>query len=218
MKDKIRKILCLPRSLLYNCMIFPLKVAIKIPVLFENSVSLSGIRRNCIEIEGDISSFMIKFGFGGSKSILARKSHIFLEKNCRMIFKEKADFGPGVRIVINNNNLYFGKNFYANKNLFLSSDNNIVFKDDVLIGWNVNIRDTDGHKIISNKYKQRDEQVVIGNHVWICAYVDILKNTKIGDDCVIGYRSCCTGLQSKNNQLICGYPAKVIKENINWKK
>ncbi|EMW5826750.1 hypothetical protein [Enterococcus faecium] len=29
----------------------------------------------------------------------------------------------------------------------------------------------------------------IGNHVWICSYADILKNTEILDNSIVAYRS-----------------------------
>ena len=54
--------------------------------------------------------------------------------------------------------------------------------------------------------------------MWICAEVDILKGTKIENDCVVGYRSCVSNLKSNSNQLIGGYPAKILKENVTWEK
>lgn len=218
MIEKIYKLICLPRSIFLNFLIFEPSVACRFPLLINNSVKLKGIKADSIVINGKPKRFMIKLGFGGSESIIAEKSHIILGKNCKLIFDGEAIFAPGIKIVVKNNNLTFGRNFYSNKNLFISSDNNIKFLDDVLIGWNVNIRDTDGHKIIKKDDKKLDCQVIIGNHVWICSYVDVLKGTKIGDNSVIAYRSCCTGINCTNNTLIGGYPAKVLKENINWEK
>lgn len=87
------------------------------------------------------------------------------------------------------------------------------------MGWNITIRDSDGHKIIeNNSYKDENGKIILGNHVWICSEVKILKNTFIGDNSVIGYNSCVVGLKSPCNSLCVGYPAKVIKNNINWEK
>ena len=58
--------------------------------------------------------------------------------------------------------------------------------------------------------------IKIGNHVWICSKVDILKGAGCGDNCVIGYRSLLTKQFDQNNVLIAGHPAKVIKENVEW--
>lgn len=102
-------------------------------MLISNCVSLSGIRKNCFVIDGEVSRFMIKIGFGWSKLIAPLKSHLFIEKNCKLIFKGNTSFGPGLRIVINNGSIYFGQDFYANKKLFISSDNSIIFNDNALI-------------------------------------------------------------------------------------
>ena len=53
--------------------------------------------------------------------------------------------------------------------------------------------------------------------MWIASFVDILKGVVIPDGCVIGYRSCLTGLYTSKNSLIAGYPAREIQGNIEWK-
>ena len=111
----------------------------------------------------------------------------------------------------------FGKNFSTNKNCFLSCTENVCFGDDVLLGWNVAIRDSDGHHVTCNGDKKQDRaEIVIGNHVWKASEVHILKGVTIGDNCIIGYRSTVTRSFPQNNILLGGYPAKVLKENINW--
>ena len=113
----------------------------------------------------------------------------------------------------------FGNNFVVNKNCSISCDSKITFGKDVLIGWNVIIRDSDGHKIIKDGELKKDkDEINVGNHVWICSYVDVLKGTKIGENSVIAYRACLTGKSFQKNSLIAGFPAKIIQENINWEK
>ena len=89
------------------------------------------------------------------------------------------------------------------------------FGKDVLLGWNINIRDSDGHKIIETSNKKIINNINIGNHVWICSNVDILKGTQIGDNCIIGYRSLVCGLKCEDGKLIAGVPAKIIKNDVN---
>ena len=93
--------------------------------------------------------------------------------------------------------------------------------DDVLLGWRVNIRDSDGHSIYDDITKIKNpiqKNITIGNHVWIASYVDILKGTEIKDNSVIAYRSCVLSKFDKANCIIGGYPAKILRENINWEK
>ena len=114
--------------------------------------------------------------------------------------------------------LNIGDNFATNKKCSLICDGNMKIGNDVLLGWKVNIRDSDGHVVYDNITKIKNpiqKDVTIGNHVWIASYVDILKGTEIKDNYVIAYRSCVLSKFDKSNCIIGGYPAKVLRENIN---
>lgn len=219
-KKGIKYIFSIPKTIFFNFKIFPIKIAIKMPVVVSNKINCKDTYRGCIEIKGKVKPFMITIGLGGSKAIPSQKGMLhFAKKNdAKAIFEGKTHLGEGNIVFVNNGTVTFGKNFSSNKNCFISSDNNMKFGEDVLLGWNVSIRDSDGHEIIYSDKKDKSPQVIIGNHVWICANSDILKGTEIGDDCVIAYRSCVCGLKATNNELIGGYPAKVIKNDVNWKK
>lgn len=214
-------ILCLPKTIYFNYKIFPFRIAFKLPVFISANVKLKKIYRNCIEINSVIKTGMIKIGFSGSDAIVSNRGLIFLNRRSggKLVFHGTAKFSEGIRIFNNSGVVIFGNNFSANKNCFISSDSKIMFGDNVLLGWNIAIRDSDGHTIIYNgNRKENVRSVIIGNDVWICANVNILKGTSIGDGSVISYGSTVIGLKSQNNVLIGGYPAKVIKENISWKK
>ena len=115
--------------------------------------------------------------------------------------------------------VYIGKNFSANKNFLLNSEDEIRIGDNCLCGVNVNFRDSDGHSIIENGIrKENKNKVFVGNNCWICSYVDILKGSKIGNNCVIGLRSIVTKKIDGDNCLILGFPAKKVKDNIKWEK
>ena len=102
--------------------------------------------------------------------------------------------------------------------IIASSRAGITFGEDVLLGWNINVRDSDGHVIYKDGIQKESlKPVSIGDHVWIASFVDILKGVVIPDGCVIGYRSCLTGLYTSKNSLIAGYPAREIQGNIEWK-
>jgi len=220
--DKVKMVLCflfaLPKTIYFNFKVFPVKIAIKLPIAISNNVQIKKIYKNSINIESDkIKFFMIKIGFGGSNAIREKKGIIYLnkKKGGKLIFKGSAKFSTGITLYNNTGITSFGNNFSANKNLFISCDNKITFGENCLLGWDVTIRDSDGHTILPEK--ESFKEILIGNHVWICAKVDILKGNVIGDNCIIAYNSCLTGFKCENNNLIGGYPAKLLKNNINWK-
>lgn len=137
----------------------------------------------------------------------------------KIVFYGDATFSQGSSIRVENSWLEVGDNFYCNKNCFFSCSEGITIGKDVLLGWNVNIRDSDGHTMIYDNQEQKNTNSVhIGNHVWLASYADILKGVSIGSDSVVAYNSCVTKPFEESNVLIGGYPAKIIKHNVNWKK
>lgn len=214
-------IISIPKTLYFNFRVFNFGTAIKLPIYIHYNIEIIQLYKDCIQLNSKkISTFMIKIGIGGSDAIKNSKGKIFLSKKSKgiIMFKGKAKFSNGIVLYVNGGSITFGDNFSCNKHCFISADNKIVFGNDVLLGWNISLRDSDGHKIIYKNEKKKDNNVSIGNHVWICSNVDILKNSRIGNNCVIGYKSLVTNLKTDNNKLIAGMPAKVMKDDINWEK
>ena len=218
----INKLLSIPKSLYFNLSAFPLKTAIKMPVLVSYKTKLKGIKKNKIIIDAPIKFGLIRIGFGGIDAIMENNCSFFrIDDTGKIIFKGKCLFSSGVSLRISNDStLTFGDNFSANKNFTISCDNVTTIGNDVLIGWNVNIRNSDGHHIYDTVTKLNNpivKPVTIGNHVWITSNVDILKGSEIPDNCVVAYRSCVLSKFTTPHCIIGGYPAKVLRENISWK-
>ena len=113
----------------------------------------------------------------------------------------------------------FGNQFSSNRNCFFGCNHHVIFGDNVLLGWNVNIRDSDNHTIFWNGNEETSQKrVFVGNHVWICSYADVLKGVIIPDDSVVAYRALVTKQFTESHSLIAGCPAKIIKNNISWEK
>ena len=113
--------------------------------------------------------------------------------------------------------LLIGKNVGMSATAIVCHDK-IVIGDDVNIGGNVAIYDTDFHSLNPNDRLNREEDIKltktkpikIGNNVFIGAHSTILKGVTIGDNVVIG---ACS-LVSKDipsNEIWGGNPAKFIK-------
>ena len=217
----INKLLSIPKSLYFNLSAFPLKTAIKMPVLVSYKTKLKGIRRNKIIIDAPIKFGLIRIGFGGIDSIIENNWSFFrIDNTGKIIFKGKCLFSSGVSLRISNNStLTFGDNFSANKNFTIFCDDITTIGDDVLVGWNVNIRSSDGHHIYDIVTKLNNpivKPVTIGSHVWIASNVDILKGSEIPDNCIIAYKSCVLSKFDTSNCIIGGYPAKILRNNVNW--
>lgn len=114
-------------------------------------------------------------------------------------------------------NLTLG-NGYINAGTQIRCMNKISIGNQCAIGRNVMIMDYDAHKIFyadgnENKYT---DPVSIGEHVWIGAGATVLKGVHIGDNAIVGAGAVVTK-DVKANTIVAGNPAKVIKENIEWR-
>lgn len=90
---------------------------------------------------------------------------------------------------------------------------NCLFSNDIVF------RTGDSH-IITDMEDNRlnfGADICIGNHTWMGQQVVVLKGAIVGKDSIIGTRSLITGKCFPNNVIIAGSPAKVIRENVQWK-
>ena len=114
----------------------------------------------------------------------------------------------GAQIQIGDNSRINGAYIHAEKRISIG--------DNCVIAAGVNIIDSNGHILLSsNRTSGRDEpkSVEIGNNVWIGLNSTILKNTRIGNNCVIAAGSVVKG-EFPDNVMIQGNPAVVIKKLI----
>ena len=135
----------------------------------------------------------------------------------KFIGKGITHLGYGSYIQIGNHaNLQLG-NTFINREVKIICNKNITIGNDCIIAMGTVIRDNDGgnHRIISPDYTN-SKPITIGNHVWIGENVMILKGVTIGDGAIIGAGSLVTK-DIPPRCLALGSPAKVIRENIEWK-
>ncbi|WP_075556615.1 acyltransferase [Parabacteroides timonensis] len=105
-----------------------------------------------------------------------------------------------------------------NDGTYLECESNITIGDNVLIGRNVTIRDSDGHDH-GDTFGKRERclPVKIGNSVWIGSNAMIQKGVHIGDGAIIAAGAVvCRDIPA--NTLAAGVPAKVLKENVYWRR
>jgi acetyltransferase-like isoleucine patch superfamily enzyme len=224
MNKYLKLLLSIPKIIYVNFKAFPVNIAFKFPMLVSFDVVVKGLHKNSISINQKVSSFMIKYGFQeGTLGVpsIAKKSYLILGKEGRLCFDGQAQFAKGISLRVDRGEVLFGKNFTCNKCCFIACNKKIVFGENVLIGWHTNVRDMDGHNIYVGERNDEniqinEKEIVIGDDVWIAAYVDILKGTKIPNGCIVAYRSCVFKEFREEKCIIAGYPAKIVKRDILW--
>lgn len=109
-------------------------------------------------------------------------------------------------------NIHVGKNFFANFNLTILDEAQVIIGDNVFIGPNTNIY-TACHPLEPeerNKGTEWAEPVKIGNNVWIGGNTTILPGVSIGDNTTIGAGS----VVSRDIPADCvavGNPCRIVR-------
>ena len=163
-----------------------------------------------IEIDGyftfNLPHQNIKNNITGEITI-CKDATLKVEGNFSMLLGSSLAITEGATLVLGNG--------YMNLNSKIRCRGKITIGDGTIISENVHIRDSDVHTILNSK-NIATKPVNIGKHVWIGAGAIILKGVNIGDGAIIGAGSVVTK-SVPAGCLVAGNPAKVIKENVEWK-
>ena len=88
-----------------------------------------------------------------------------------------------------------------------------------MISTGVNIFNTDAHPIIdieTGKVINKIRGIDIGSHCWLGKKSTILKNTRIANDCIVGWGSVVSGKFDTPHCVLAGNPAKCVKMGVTW--
>lgn len=122
----------------------------------------------------------------------------------------------------NGNRLIWGEEgFVENAFIVMSGEPNRTIRigKDCMFSAYIVIRSSDAHTLYDLKDRKilnEPTDVEIGDHVWICQNVIILKNARIPSNSVIGAYSLVNKAFEEENVVIAGNPARIVKSNVNW--
>lgn len=197
----------------------PFVQAIRLPILLYKPQfkCLNGkvLISNILTGENKIKMGMIRLGFDNVS--IYPNSGFTWENHGTVIFKGTANIGNDSFISVGKTgNLILGENFRSTCSLKLACYNKIEFRENVLVGWNCTVTDTDFHSIFidGNKSKGYGE-IHIGKNVWIAMQCLILKNTIIPSDSVVASRTVTNKDFTANGSeiMLSGSPAQVVRHN-----
>jgi acetyltransferase-like isoleucine patch superfamily enzyme len=202
---KIRK-LSLMKTIYYN-----LKFGMQdMPLL----IAKGSIVKLCKNSRIAITNGRVEFGL----DFLNRgKTSLKMGKEAELTFHGPACICNGCRITIEDGGkLVLGSNVFINESSRITACSEIRIGDGCWIGWDVNIIDTDFHRIAGNKeLKPFVSGIRIEDHVWVGAKAMILKGVTVGSGSVIAGGAIVTK-DVPPRCLAAGNPARIIKEDIEW--
>lgn len=172
-------------SVIFNFKYLSFSQAIHMPILIYKGKlkNMTGKIRIC----GPVKFGMIRLGI--NLVSIYPNSGIFLENRGQMTFKGKTSIGNNSAISVGETGeLEFGDNFIATSGIKIACFHSVTFDENVLIGWNTQIIDSDFHTI---KYEDGRKSkgygaVNVGKNVWIANNCKVYKDVSIPDHCVVG--------------------------------
>ena len=166
-------------------------VEIEMPIKFKG--------KNLIKIVGDNNVFNVKKSIYGIED-----TEFYCCDGGSILIEENVGTNKGCYFVCSND---------------FDIKHKIVFGKDVHLARNTTVRTSDGHTIIdktTNEPINEPKDVIVGNHVWIGANATLLKGATLGNNSIIATCSLVNKVFKKDNVIIAGLPAKIVKENVDW--
>ena len=219
-RDIFSLIISLPITIYVNFRCLPFKTALKLPIFVGYKTHIDKLSRN-IRFGCVPTTFMVRIGWGGTEGREAgKKNYLLLNDGATIQFNGRCTMSSGVSLILDLGALEIGDNFFCNKNCTISCNDKITIGDSVLFGWNVEVLDSDNHKVIHKNQKSVCDRgsIRVGNHVWVAAFSHILKNSVIPDGSIVAYHSLVTKKFEGEKLLLGGCPAKVVEEEIEWER
>ena len=144
-----------------------------------------------------------------------RSSLLRLDKGAELNVDGTFSFMYGADIIVfQDGKLTLGKDSFINSDCKIRCSKEISIGEDCAISHDFTIMDSDVHYLNGSN---NTSPVRIGNHVWIGTRVTILSGVTVGEGAVIAAGSLVKE-DIPPYCLVAGVPARVIRENIEWKK
>ena len=210
--------LSFPKTLLFNLRHLPLRQAVKLPICIRYG-SIVHIAKGRICIEGDLRTAMIRIGFHKVPVCNYKDRTQIIIDGGKLVFQGTAHIGHGTKIhVAEGAELVLGDNFAVSASSQINCYHKITMGRDIQFSWDCLVMDSDTHKIYGKNTGMinPDQEVIIGDKVWIGCRTTILKGSIIPDGCVIGAGSLVTGTTFTPDTIIIGAPAKSVRVIDGW--
>lgn len=204
------------QSIRFNFKYFEFKDAIKFPV-FVKKTQLKKLEGK-VMIDGPLRPGMIRIGYGYVGHFDQSVKAIW-EVSGQVVFKGSALLKFGSSIIVGDNGYFqVGDKFRISPRSSVICFKKIVIGNNCRISWEVQVLDTDFHKIrtLEGVHLNPPKEIIIGDHVWVGSRVSIMKGAKIGYDCIVASNSVITKPMEGKHQIIAGVPAKVVRTGVTW--
>jgi len=215
------------------------------PLLYKLTIALIHIRyffSNTLTTKGKNNEVIFKEGVMRKRvaiKVIGNNNTITIHPNCRLkntkitIMGSNNQVTLGEKVMVyesasfdvegSNTSVDIGKYTTIGSANFMigESDTKINIGEDCMFSRNIILSTSDYHSIISLETNERinpPKDIIIKNHVWIGYNAYISKGASIGNNCVVASNAYVGGKKFEDHTILGGFPAKHLKDNINWSR
>jgi len=207
----------LPKSIYVNFRLLPFIQAIKLPIIVSRKTLLSSLSGKVTL--NKVKTGIIRIGFGNVDLLDYKYQRTILHISGHVHFNGKCKIGLGSRFMVYGN-LTAGEGFLLSGNGTILCNHKITIGKNSSMAWESIIMDTDEHPIYDKEKNtiNPDKEIYIGDNVWIGARSMLLKGSSVSHGCIVGANSLLTKKFDIEKAIIAGNPAKILKEDVTWRR
>lgn len=201
------------RTFAFNFKHLPFVQARHLPILLYHPGRICGSGSYVLEVPTKRIKFgMLKLGVKNENSILT-KTGISISNNGKIIFRGSGVIGNGSSITVSNGGvLSLGENFGITGDVSFHCSESISIGRFFSCSWDVSIDDSDHHQLFdldNNCVKQTTKPISIGDFVWLCQKVTLLKGVVLPDWTTVSSNSLVNRKYlTPPSAVLAGVPAK----------
>ena len=206
----------IPKTLRFNLHYFPLKTALKLPVVVSHRTYLRELHGK-VELPEKVERAMIKIGFGDVGHYDRKRSRGIWQVSGTVSFGGKASIGHGSKLSVRGH-LSLGADFNMTAESTIVCAKEIRFGNDCLLAWDILVMDTDEHPLY-NKENERinpDKAILVGDHVWVGCKCVLLKGAEVPSNTIVAAGTLLTSAVAGEHQVVGGNPPAVLKSDVCW--
>lgn len=186
--SKIKRLLSynVLKTLYVNFRIFPVNVAIKLPMQIGWRVDLRNIYRGCIKFdEVQLQRYMVKIGITPFPMVSTKSDYTMLRfaKKGTMTFGNDVLIHNGVSLITSEGgNIKIGSDCIINQRTKIYSQKEVSIGNHSSLGWECQVMDSDCHLVYNDNKGTIGNPVGavhIGDNVWLASRVSVMKGVTI---------------------------------------
>ncbi len=148
------------------------------------------------------------------------ETYLKMEKNAQWISRRGGELAYNATLNICENAKFESGYFTVNSGSAIICARHIVFGNDVMVGRNVIILDSDHHQILdeNNRVVNTARDTVIEDHVWLASNTIVLKGVHIEKGSIVGAGTVVTKDIGHNSMTVGNCSQRILKQSVKWNR